>query len=136
MISIVAIASIAGGLLADFVIPITAKQHIYNPNWPPHAKFHNGQTISLGILLGILSLFLLFRTEGDHWFQFILSTITASYYWLSLIFAGWFPYTDWVDPDFRGEVNMVLGLHPQQFLSYIMIILLITAFFIGYIAYI
>ena len=21
--------------------------HIYNPHWPPHAKFHNGQTLSI-----------------------------------------------------------------------------------------
>jgi hypothetical protein len=22
--------------------------HVYNPNWPPHAKFHNAQTLLLG----------------------------------------------------------------------------------------
>jgi hypothetical protein len=25
--------------------------HIYNPEWPPHAKFHDAQTMLLGTLL-------------------------------------------------------------------------------------
>jgi hypothetical protein len=23
--------------------------HIYDPQWPPHAKFHNGQTLSMSL---------------------------------------------------------------------------------------
>jgi hypothetical protein len=30
--------------------------HMYNKNWPPHAKFHNGQTISMAVVLGLTSL--------------------------------------------------------------------------------
>jgi hypothetical protein len=29
-----------------------------NPAWPPHAKFHNAQTILLGLGLGILTVIL------------------------------------------------------------------------------
>ena len=49
-----------GGYIADAVIPVTARQHQRNPLWPPHAKFHNGQSMLMGIGLGLLSLFLLF----------------------------------------------------------------------------
>jgi len=27
--------------------------HVYNPKWSPHARFHNGQTISTGVCLGM-----------------------------------------------------------------------------------
>ncbi len=47
-----------GGLLADYVIWGTARQHMKNPAWPPHAKFHNAQTILLGLGLGILTVIL------------------------------------------------------------------------------
>ena len=31
--------------------------HIYNPRWPPHAKFHNARTMLLGTLLAGMTLF-------------------------------------------------------------------------------
>jgi len=34
------------------------RTHIYNPRWPRHAKFHNGQTLSMSLLLGGLATFL------------------------------------------------------------------------------
>ncbi|MEK3779274.1 DUF6640 family protein [Paenibacillus sp. FSL R5-0810] len=132
IISFVAIVTIAGALLADVIVRKTASQHIFNPKWPPHAKFHNGQTISLSILLGFSSLYLLFRTEGDLWFQFILAILTASYYWLSMILAAIFPNTGWIDEEFKSDVKSILGLHPQQFLAYIMIFLLVASFVLGY----
>jgi UDP-N-acetylmuramyl pentapeptide phosphotransferase/UDP-N-acetylglucosamine-1-phosphate transferase len=134
IIAFVAIVTIAGAIIADVIVPKTAKQHIFNPKWTPHAKFHNGQTIALSILLGLLSLYLLFRSEGDQWFQFILAVITASYYWISMIFAAIFPHTGWIDDEFKTEIKSILGLHPQQFLAYIMILLLFISSVIGYLS--
>lgn len=134
IVAFVAIVTIVGAFLADVIVSKTAKQHIFNPKWPPHAKFHNGQTISLSVLLGLLSLYLLFRSEGDQWFQFILAVITASYYWFSMIFAAIFPRTGWIDDEFKQEIKNILGLHPQQFLAYMMLLLLFGSSVIGYLA--
>jgi len=43
-----------GGFLSDW-----NKTHLFNPRWTPHAKFHDGMTITLGTLLGDISLYLL-----------------------------------------------------------------------------
>jgi hypothetical protein len=36
--------------------------HIYNTLWMPHCKFHNGQTMSMGLLLGVLTIWYTFRS--------------------------------------------------------------------------
>jgi hypothetical protein len=43
LISLVAAETAVGPYLADW-----NETHICTPTWPPHAKFHNGQTMSLG----------------------------------------------------------------------------------------
>ncbi|WP_443031254.1 DUF6640 family protein [Streptomyces sp. 3213.3] len=34
---------------------------MHNPSWPPHAKFHNAQTMSLGLSLAAMSLYHLWK---------------------------------------------------------------------------
>jgi hypothetical protein len=41
------------------------RTHIYNPHWPPHAKFHNGQTLSMSLLLGGLTIFLAWWSSNN-----------------------------------------------------------------------
>jgi hypothetical protein len=109
-----------GGLLADAVIPFTAKMHLWNPKWPPHAKFHNGQTMLMGILGGSLSLFILFYFRPLTRTYLLLSAAVASLYWLALLLSPLFPGTDWVDPEFAAEVKHPLGLNPQQLVAYVL----------------
>ena len=122
LVSIVAIVTLFGGLLADFVVPTTAKQHIYNPHWPPHAKFHNGQTISLGILLGGLALFLLWVPVNTSWSQFQIAVVVASFYWVALLCARAFPGTAWMDPEFKPESYKMA---PQLILTFVLLVLLV-----------
>ena len=47
-------ATASGGFLADW-----NRTHLFNPAWPPHAKFHDGWTISLAAGAGATALYLL-----------------------------------------------------------------------------
>jgi hypothetical protein len=49
-----------GSFVADFM----TETHIYNPRWPPHAKFHSGQTISFAFALGVVGLYYIWRTPS------------------------------------------------------------------------
>ncbi|GME37805.1 hypothetical protein B0H19DRAFT_1163957 [Neofusicoccum parvum] len=51
LLTLVALITSTGCFLADW-----NETHIHNPTWPAHAKFHNGQTMSFGALLGACTL--------------------------------------------------------------------------------
>ena len=53
-----------GGFVVVAIVPSTSRQHLWNPAWPPHAKFHNCQSMLMGIFTGSLSLYILFA--ADH----------------------------------------------------------------------
>jgi hypothetical protein len=127
LVSLVAIATALGGALADLVIPVTSRQHMSNPHWPPHARFHNGQTIWLGVLLGLLALWLLWYPGGDRLFQFHLGIIVAAFYWLSMFGASMLPGTRWADPEFARETSPILGMPPQMFLMLVLLTCLIIS---------
>jgi hypothetical protein len=116
-----------GGLFADAVIPATARQHLWNPNWASHAKLHNGQTMLLGILNGTLALVVLFGLPLTTLPLFFVAVALAAFYWVALLLAPLFPGTAWCDPEFLAETPQPLGLHPQQLVSWALIGLLIVA---------
>jgi len=77
LITIVAICKTGGSYIFDW-----NKTHIYNPRWPPHAKFHNAQTMLLGTVIGLLSLWVLWFQKGDKAISLRLAVVLASFYWI------------------------------------------------------
>jgi hypothetical protein len=71
--------------------------HVYNPAWPPHAKFHNGQTMSLGLALGVTSLWQLWRAPSAR-AGLDAGAVLASLYWATQISALAYPGAKAVDP--------------------------------------
>ena len=116
-----------GGLIADAVVPVTARQHLFNPHWPPHAKFHNAQTMLMGIVSGTLSLVILFDTPSLTLPVFLLAAAIAANYFVTMALAPLFPGTAWTDPEFASSTPHPLGLAPQQLVSYIICGLVILA---------
>ena len=116
------VASIAvanfGGLVADAIVPAGAKQHLFNPRWPPHAKFHNGQTMLMGIISGSLSLAVLFGSKPLGFPSFSIATAIAANYFVAMALSPLFPGTAWSDPEFTVHQPNPLGLAPQQLVSY------------------
>ncbi|KAK8159523.1 hypothetical protein IWX90DRAFT_302605 [Phyllosticta citrichinensis] len=56
LLTLVALMTSTACFVADW-----NESHIYNHTWPGHAKFHNGQTMSMGLLLGVAALYYLYR---------------------------------------------------------------------------
>lgn len=109
-----------GGFVADAVIPATARQHQRNPAWPPHAKFHNGQTMLMGFFGGGLSLVILFGAQPLTLPLFLIAAAAGSSYFVAMALATLFPGTAWTDPEFVAETRYPLGLAPQQLVTYVL----------------
>ena len=48
ILRVVAGGTVVGGFAADW-----NRTHLFNPGWPPHARFHDAQTIAVGAFLGM-----------------------------------------------------------------------------------
>lgn len=77
------------------------KTHIYNPRWPPHAKFHNGQTLSMSLLLGGLTTFLSWWPSNNVAVMVAAAAGAASLYFISQSAAILYPNTAYFDPEFK-----------------------------------
>ena len=113
LLSLVGLITIIGPWAADF-----GSTHMFNDRWPPHAKFHNAQTILLGTLLGLLTLFYAWRRQGIALDNLKAATVLASLYWLTQATAGLLPNTALADPEFVGPTRLPFGLTgPQPFMD-------------------
>ena len=72
--------------------------HIHNDRWPPHAKFHNAQTLSMGALLSAASLFFTWRRTDGVSANLLPAVGFVSVYWVSQGMAFAFPGVAWTDP--------------------------------------
>lgn len=99
ILTVSAIAQIFGTYLADF-----NETHVKNPRWPPHARFHNGQTMSMSACLALATLYYTHRrvphsSAADSLFT---AVIFSSLYWITALSGILYPGALAVDPEF-GE---------------------------------
>jgi hypothetical protein len=110
LFSINAIGFAVGGFIADW-----NDSHVFNPRWPPHAKFHDGQTLSFGILLAVATLFFAWRRSGDRQTNILAAAITGVVlYWVQAG-AYAFPGTAWTDPEFLKPGQSIDDSGPQVY---------------------
>ena len=93
ILTVIAVGTIVSPYIADW-----NATHIYNPLWPPHAKFHNAQTMVMGVLLGVSGLFFLWRRKGGG-ADVVPAIVLIALYWISQLPAFLFPGVAWTDPN-------------------------------------
>ncbi|KAL1968291.1 hypothetical protein VTN77DRAFT_2126 [Rasamsonia byssochlamydoides] len=124
-LALVALITATNGYLADMT-----STHIYNPRWPPHAKFHDGHTLSMGLLLGVSSLYYLFyrsstfsvassspssalspRESSQELSSLWIAAWLDSLFWIAQLSAALYPGSLPVDPEFgKGFPQMYFCL--------------------------
>jgi hypothetical protein len=99
----VALGTALGGFAADW-----NRTHLFNPAWPPHARFHDAQTIALGALLGGAALQCL-RTDDDAR-RVALGAGLPALFWTSMAASFVFPGTAGMQSEFPELVPQVRGV--------------------------
>lgn len=131
ILSFMGILTAVSPYLADWNIT-----HIYNPTWPPHAKFHNAQTMVLGALLGLITLYILWIRKATSAIQRLNeAAVLVCLYWIAQLPAILFPGTKLVDPaPYRTKMPVVLGVELNQLTAdlLIMLPLIIIGWYSGY----
>lgn len=120
LLSLACIFVICGPYLADW-----NETHVKNPRWPPHARFHNGQTMSFGPALGLPALYLLWSAPSSSIDVEKLRLRAASYlaavYWITQATGPLYPGTKCVDPEFGSGC-------PQVYLQAVLLSLVGTGY--------
>ena len=89
LLTLSGVFSIAGPFAADW-----NETHVLNPRWPPHALFHNGQSMSMTAVLGLSTLYYTWRsypTVACGRQGVVTATLLGSLYWASGLSAILYP---------------------------------------------
>ena len=112
LFTINAVGIAVGGFLADM-----NATHIYNPRWPPHAKFHDGQTMAFGVLLSLASLFFAWRRSGDRQTNVLATALIGGVLYWAQAAANVFPGVAWTDPEFLKPGQSLTEFPPQLYID-------------------
>jgi hypothetical protein len=111
LVGLVAAGTVVGALLVDALLPETARQHMRNPRWPAHAKFHNAQYIVMSAALGGVAMRLLNSPNGDPDHNRVVATAILSVPYVGMYGAAAFPGTALSDEEFSDSpANRVMGV--------------------------
>ena len=105
----------AVGLSVGAHIADLSPSHIFNKGWPPHAKFHTGQTLSMSLLLPLLTIFFAWRKTSDQREAVLATAGFSAAYWITQATAIAYPNTDFYDPEFVTPKSLKLGLPTQAY---------------------
>lgn len=110
LLTVNAVVVMLGGFMADM-----GKTHMGNPRWPPHAKFHNAQTIGLGAMLGAASLWFTWKKRRPA--DLAVAIVAGEVIYASWVFATLMPGTAWTDPEFLKGRQTLDQFPPQLYLG-------------------
>lgn len=132
LVGLVAAGTTVGALFVDAILPETARQHMRNPHWPAHAKFHNAQYIVMSAVLGGVGLRLLSSPNGDPDHNRVIATAILAVPYMGMFGAAAFPGTALSDEEFSDSpANRVMGVEVNILSASICLAVLGTSLALG-----
>ena len=118
-LTVTALTTSIGPFIADW-----NETHVKNPKWPPHARFHNGQTMSTGLALGLLTLHYTWRPSPFNAVESLrTAAILGSVYGATAISGIMYPGALAIDPEFGEgfpQLPLFLGMTGLPWIGYLL----------------
>jgi uncharacterized membrane protein YidH (DUF202 family) len=108
--------------------PITAdlnETHIFNDDWPPHARFHTAVLLFISAGLSVIGLWLLWRKTSELRTHLFLAMLIPVLAWGSFFLALLIPGT--AVEDVPGDLPRVVGLPLNLFVGLVIMLLSVLA---------
>src|SRR5437588_2364952 len=115
------------GLTVGAHVADVSPSHLFNDRWPPHAKFHTGQTLSMSVLLSLLTIFFAWRKTSDRREAVFATAGFAAAYWVTQATAILYPNTAFYDPEFITADSFPFGLPFQAYFQLLFLSLIALA---------
>jgi hypothetical protein len=107
------------GLSVGAHVADMSPSHIFDDRWPPHAKFHAGQTLSMSIFLSLLTIFFAWRKTSDKRLAVLATAGFSAAYWVTQATSILYPDTAFYDPEFITAHSFTFGLPGQAYFEVI-----------------
>ena len=100
--------------------------HVFNPDWPPHARYHEVMLLAIGIAMSVIGLWLVWRRSVDPTTSLRVAAAVPVVVWGSFFVPLFVPGTS--VEEFPGEVGLLLGIPLNLFLAGLFIVLTLVGY--------
>lgn len=119
-------------LISVAMAPLTADlndSHIFNGDWPPHARFHTAVLMFLSIGLSLIGLWLVWRRTSEFRTHLFVAMLIPVLSWGSFFLALLLPGTGAEDEP--GELPRVAGLPLNLFVAAMFVTVTLVAWWLS-----
>ncbi|MCE7010953.1 hypothetical protein LWC34_50345 [Kibdelosporangium philippinense] len=116
ILTVTLVATMLGPTVIDF-----NESHVFNPAWPPHARFHTVELLAVGIGMALVGLWLLWRRS---FFQ--VAAAVPVVVWGAFFVPLFVPGTSY--EEYPGESARLAGIPMNLFMAVVFIVLTLAGY--------
>lgn len=121
ILTVTVVATLLGPAVVDF-----NDSHVFNPDWPPHARFHAVMLLAVGIGMSIVALWLLWRHSPSPITNLRVAAAVPVVVWGAFFVPLFVPGTS--VEEYPGEVGRLLGIPMNLLLAGVFIVLTLIGY--------
>lgn len=118
--------SIVTTILIVAVADVFNQEHLFNPNWPPHARLHNAMQATTLVIVSLVSFYALMRTPRSR-ASLAVAVLAPSSFWPGLLIAPLVPGTSL----YASEALRSLGFPINLVIAIVWLILTASGYFLA-----